>query len=334
MSADGARKLFVGGLADSATEAELRAIFESGGYQVESLALPRDRESGRLRGFAFITLSTEEDAERARSELQGVDFCGRPLSIRAFSQESPARGNSERPPRQEEPTVFLGKLPFDATQQEIQDLFAEGGVGPVTRVILPLGPDGRPRGFGFATLPDAEQVNLAVEKMNGATLGGRQIVVSPAQARGAGGGGGGGTRGGPGGFSGGHRSDAPSQSGGGGYGAPRGPRSSFSGGDRERPPWGGGGGAPPSPSGGYGRPSNSFSSDSGDSPPRFPPSEARGGSAGGSAGAGGRRRNDGKRKERDRRGGDSAPQAAGGARGARKKRGGGGSWHQWESDDD
>src|SRR5690606_38064857 len=109
-------------------------------------------------------------------------------SIREFSQEAPKRGPpGERPPRQEEPTGFLGKLPFEATAQEIEELFNAEGAGPVTRLTLPLGPDGRPRGFGFATLASSDQVDIAVARVNGATLRGRQIVVSPAQPRGAGG---------------------------------------------------------------------------------------------------------------------------------------------------
>lgn len=197
MSADGARKLFVGGLADTVSEDALRAVFQNAGFTVEYLALPRDRETGRLRGFAFITLDSDEAAARARQQLQGADCAGRPLSIREFSQEPPKRGApGERPPRQEEqPTVFLGKLPFEATSQEIEELFNEQGAGPVVRLTLPMGPDGRPRGFGFATLGSAEQVELAVQKVNGATLRGRQIVVSPAQPRGSGGGAPGGPRG-------------------------------------------------------------------------------------------------------------------------------------------
>ncbi len=306
MSADGARKLFVGGLADSATEAELRSAFESAGFIVEHLALPRDRESGRLRGFAFITLSTEEDANRARSELQGADVCGRPLSIREFSQEPPKRGTAgaERAPRQQEPTVFLGKLPFDATQEEIQELFASEGAGPVTRVSLPTGPDGRPRGFGFATLPSQEAVDLAVSKVNGATLKGRQIVVSPAQPRGAGGGGG-------------------AREGGG------------------RPPRGGGG---PGRSSDFRSSDSNFDGGYGGfdgppmEPPMFPPQEGRGGRR--------RHEGGGKKEKRDKRrgggagtseygaGSGSGSGSGGSGRGGKRRRGGGGNWHQWESDDD
>ena len=192
MSAEGARKLFVGGISETVTEHELRSVFEGAGFNVIHLALPRDRESGRLRGFAFVTLGSEDEAQAARARLQGVDCGGRPLSIREFSQEPPkprvpGAERPERGPRQEQPTVFLGKLPFEATQSDIQSLFDEAGVGKITKLILPSGPDGRPRGFGFASLESEEHVNLAVSKLNGAALMGRNIVVSPAQAKGAGG---------------------------------------------------------------------------------------------------------------------------------------------------
>ncbi len=294
MSADGARKLFVGGLADSATEEELRSVFEGAGFVVEHLALPRDRESGRLRGFAFITLSSEEEATRARSQLQGADVSGRPLSIREFSQEPPKRGaggpsagGAERAPRQPEPTVFLGKLPFDATQQEVQELFASEGVGPVVRVALPMGPDGRPRGFGFATLPSQEQVDLAVSKLNGATLKGRQIVVSPAQPRAPGGGGGR------------DRADG---------GGPRGPRpGGYAPRSGERS--GGGGSSFDEGFGGFEGPPME--------PPVFPPQEGRGG----------RRRHEpsGRKEKREkRRGGGGGAGGAGGDFGGGSGAGSGG----------
>lgn len=193
MSAEDARKLFVGGLNDGASEEALRAIFVDAGFSVAHLALPRDRETGRVRGFAFVTLASEEEAQAARTRLQGALCAGRSISLREFSQ-GPARGapggpggpgGPARPPRGEEPTVFLGKLPFDATPDEVAQLFADKGCGPVVRVTLPAGPDGRPRGFGFATLDSAETAARAVERVNGASLRGRSIVVSPAQPRGA-----------------------------------------------------------------------------------------------------------------------------------------------------
>jgi len=184
MSAEDARKLFVGGLNDAASEDALRAIFSDAGFSVAHLALPRDRDTGRVRGFAFVTLASEEEAQAARTRLQGALCAGRSISLREFSQGPKGPGGPARPPRGEEPTVFLGKLPFDATPDEVAQLFADKGCGPVVRVTLPTGPDGRPRGFGFATLDSADTAARAVERVNGASLRGRSIVVSPAQPRG------------------------------------------------------------------------------------------------------------------------------------------------------
>lgn len=296
MSADGARKLFVGGLADAVSETDIRSVFEGAGFVVQHLALPRDRDTGKLRGFAFVTLESEAEASRARSQLQGVNCGGRPLSLREFSQEPPKRGApGERPKREPEPTVFLGKLPFEATQEQIADLFASKGAGPIVRLTLPLGPDGRPRGFGFATLATQEQVDLAVTRVNGASLSGRQIVVSPAQPRGA-----------PGGA-------APRP---GGTGDSSGPRRSFSGGaprfsDR-----------PPAQEGGF----DPFEEEIVE-PAAFPPpaADARPG----------RRRESGKKEKKERKRGASGGASVESGRGAgRKRRGGGDNWHRWETDDE
>lgn len=185
MSADDARKLFVGGLAESVGDAELRAFFEAADFAVEHVAVPRDRETGRPRGFGFVTLASEADAARASEALNNAVCGGRPLRIRPFSQDGPAkRGGEDRPRRAPEASLFLGKLPYDATPEEITDLFASRGV-TVTRVTLPLGPDGRPRGFGFASIESEAAAEAAVEKLTDLTLKGRAIVVSRAQAKGS-----------------------------------------------------------------------------------------------------------------------------------------------------
>ncbi len=186
MGADDARKLFVGGLSDTVDADGLRGIFEGAGCDVVDVSVPRDRETGRARGFAFVTFSSKEAAESARTELDGSMHAGRTISVRAFSQDPPKRsGPSERPSRGgEECTVFVGKLPYETTASELEALFDQGDFGTVVRVALPTASDGRPRGFGFVTLESAEAAALAVEKMANAELRGRQLVITPAQPRG------------------------------------------------------------------------------------------------------------------------------------------------------
>jgi RNA recognition motif-containing protein len=186
MSADDARKLFVGGLADTVGDAELRAFFEAGNFSVEHVAVPRDRDTGKPRGFAFVTLISEAEATRASQTLNNSMCGGRPLRIRPFSQEGPKRSGPDEPRTRRAPdaSLFLGKLPYDVTPEEVTELFATRGV-VVQRVTLPLGPDGRPRGFGFASVESEAAAEDAVLKLADLTLKGRAIVVSRAQAKGA-----------------------------------------------------------------------------------------------------------------------------------------------------
>ncbi len=103
MASEDARKLFVAGLPDSVTEEVLRGLFETeSGSQVSELTLPRDRMSGRPRGFAFVRLGSQDDADRARRVLDGRIVDGKAISVRPFQAEPPGpRG--ERPERGERP---------------------------------------------------------------------------------------------------------------------------------------------------------------------------------------------------------------------------------------
>jgi RNA recognition motif-containing protein len=82
--------LFVGNLPYNATEAELRALFSTVG-QLSNVYLPTDRETGKLRGFAFIEFSERAHAEEAIRRFNNELFKGRPLTV------NEARAREERP---------------------------------------------------------------------------------------------------------------------------------------------------------------------------------------------------------------------------------------------
>lgn len=83
-------KMYVGNLAWSATENDIRELFSQYGTVTE-VAVPTDRESGRPRGFAFVSMDSKEAMEAAINALNGKDFLGRPLTI------NEARPREERP---------------------------------------------------------------------------------------------------------------------------------------------------------------------------------------------------------------------------------------------
>ncbi|WP_437329137.1 RNA recognition motif domain-containing protein [Sorangium sp. So ce381] len=306
--AEDSRKLFVAGLPDSITEDVLRQLFEATGGNVVEVSLPKDRATGRPRGFGFVTLSTTGEANAARESLDGSFQGGKSISVRPFQAEPPRRegrpmgpgggpgagpggpgggggmgggGPAAAPDR----TLYVGNLPYDASVEEVEGLIGATGAGPVVRVHLPMDPDGRKRGFGFVTMASAEAARAAIDALRGVDVRGRRLVVNLAHPKGErparedrpggfGGGGGGFGGGGGGGFGG----------GGGGFGGGGG---GFAGGG------GGGGGAPPPPARKTFDDRRRRGGHDGDGPP---------GGGGGAGGGGGRRSNN---KNWDRgRGGD------------------------------
>ena len=73
-------KLYVGNLAYSATEDDLRKLFTQAG-EVQSVSVIKDRDTGRSKGFAFVEMSTQAEAEKAISLLNGSSFHDRPLTV-------------------------------------------------------------------------------------------------------------------------------------------------------------------------------------------------------------------------------------------------------------
>jgi cold-inducible RNA-binding protein len=75
-------KLYVGNLADSTTEVELRALFAQAG-DVMACDLVRDRDSGLSKGFAFVTMGTEAEAEQATRQFHAYGLAERALTVNA-----------------------------------------------------------------------------------------------------------------------------------------------------------------------------------------------------------------------------------------------------------
>ncbi|HTR19092.1 MAG TPA: RNA-binding protein [Candidatus Paceibacterota bacterium] len=85
-----AKKLYVGGLPYSTTEDELRDAFAGAG-SVTSATIIMDRMSGRSKGFGFVEMSSDEEAQKAIDMWNGKDFGGRTLTV------NEARPMEERP---------------------------------------------------------------------------------------------------------------------------------------------------------------------------------------------------------------------------------------------
>ncbi len=72
--------IYIGNLSYQANEEDLKAVFAEYG-PVKRVVLPTDRETGRLRGFAFVEMSDDAHEDTAISELDGAEWMGRQLKV-------------------------------------------------------------------------------------------------------------------------------------------------------------------------------------------------------------------------------------------------------------
>jgi RNA recognition motif-containing protein len=83
--------IYVGNLSYQATEDDLRSVFAEYG-SVKRVVLPTDRETGRMRGFAFVEMIQDTEEDAAITELDGAEWMGRQLRVnKAKPKESPRR---------------------------------------------------------------------------------------------------------------------------------------------------------------------------------------------------------------------------------------------------
>jgi len=100
-------KLFVGNLSFNTTENDLQSAFAAHGTVVEA-NLMMDRMTGRSRGFAFVTMSTPEEAQKAIEALNGAQLDNRALTVNVARPKEerprgdrPGGGGGDRGPRRE-----------------------------------------------------------------------------------------------------------------------------------------------------------------------------------------------------------------------------------------
>ena len=84
-------KLYVGNLSYSTTDADLQRLFGESGT-VESATVIMDRDTGRSKGFGFVEMGTDEEAEKAIAEMNGKEMEGRSLTVNEARPQAPRTG--------------------------------------------------------------------------------------------------------------------------------------------------------------------------------------------------------------------------------------------------
>ena len=90
------RKLFVGNLSFDTTSDDLKELFSQAGT-CESAQVMTDRATGRSRGFGFVEMSTDDEAQKAINEINGRSFQGRSLNVNEARERTPGFARGPRP---------------------------------------------------------------------------------------------------------------------------------------------------------------------------------------------------------------------------------------------
>ncbi len=86
------KRLYVGNLSYDSTEDSVRAAFSEGGRAVDEVVIMMDRETGRPRGFAFVEMGSDADAQAAIEAMDGTMLDGRNLKVNEARERRPGGG--------------------------------------------------------------------------------------------------------------------------------------------------------------------------------------------------------------------------------------------------
>lgn len=164
-------RLFIGGLSRDAEEDEVRDMFKKHG-KVKDFALMRD-DDGNLRGFGFITFESKAMADAAIAALNGQKIKGRRIGVR--DAEAPREEKQKRAPRPQGARLYVGNLPFKATEDDLSALFK--GHCDSVHVQWATDRSGRKKAFAFVTIQPESKGEEVVGKLNGSDFMGRNIKV-------------------------------------------------------------------------------------------------------------------------------------------------------------
>eukprot|EP00751_Fragilariopsis_kerguelensis_P014875 CAMPEP_0170768628 /NCGR_PEP_ID=MMETSP0733-20121128/6518_1 /TAXON_ID=186038 /ORGANISM="Fragilariopsis kerguelensis, Strain L26-C5" /LENGTH=500 /DNA_ID=CAMNT_0011110115 /DNA_START=114 /DNA_END=1616 /DNA_ORIENTATION=- len=181
-------KLYVGNLNFRITEELLRDTFSGFGGEIVDIFLPQQSGgSGRLRGFAFITVSGGMDvANTIMTALNQTELLERPIQVNVAEpledrSGGPGGGSGAfNAAGHDEVRLYIGGMNMNTmTKEKVAELFEAYGV--VSDCHVPTDFDsGRPRGFAFVTM-QAEQARVACEAINDTEIDGQTVRVNESQ---------------------------------------------------------------------------------------------------------------------------------------------------------
>lgn len=186
-------QVFIGNLPFTVDENELSGLVQDKfSSSIGALKIIKDRETGRSRGFGYVTYNTKAEAEAAVAALGGLEIDGRGIKVdivvpRPDSERRERTDRAERPPRRENADfkAFVGNLDFKTRESDLMALCEQKlGAGVVTRVDLVTDRETRKfRGFGYLVVNTAEDIPKVISALSGSIVLNREIRVDEATQR-------------------------------------------------------------------------------------------------------------------------------------------------------
>ncbi|KAL3790117.1 hypothetical protein ACHAW5_007724 [Stephanodiscus triporus] len=176
--------IYVGNISFDTRESDIMDAFSAHG-SVSKVQVPTDRNTGRARGFAFVTMSNAEEHAAAIAALNESQLGGRTIYVNESLPKDKVAEKKKRDPKKTYESsgtkIYVGNLNFDTTMEEVRAAFAK--YGEVKDCFVPSDYDGNPRGFAFVTLDDDNALK-AIEGLDGTELGGRTLNVKKSLPKG------------------------------------------------------------------------------------------------------------------------------------------------------
>ncbi|XP_012278440.1 heterogeneous nuclear ribonucleoprotein 27C isoform X5 [Orussus abietinus] len=175
MDDDEKGKLFVGGLSWETTQENLQRYFGRYGEVIDCVVM-KNSESGRSRGFGFVTFSDPSNVslvlQNGPHQLDGRTIDPKPCNPRTLQKPKRSGGF---------PKVFLGGLPSNVTETDLRSFFNR--FGKVMEVVIMYDQEKKKsRGFGFLSFEDEDAVDRCVSE-HFVNLNGKQVEIKRAEPR-------------------------------------------------------------------------------------------------------------------------------------------------------
>ncbi|GFH61390.1 hypothetical protein CTEN210_17866 [Chaetoceros tenuissimus] len=156
--------------------ADIKETFAKYGT-VEKVFVAKNKETGKNKGIAFVTMSTEEERDAAIEALNDKELDGRVVYVNKAKPRGSRNGSNSNLTK-----LYIGNIAFDTSAEDLTSVFSE--YGELTNVYLPVDRfSGQPRGFAFLEM-EKDAAEKAIEACNGMSFGGRTIDVKVSLPRG------------------------------------------------------------------------------------------------------------------------------------------------------